>query len=220
MTNMWRSSVVLLIVATAGCTDDGFVGEVNVSARTQSTAPADAPLTLERARQLLETRTAPAVGSIALNGYSFHREIGIGKGVRVIVISRNLGGGLLVFDANGANVSTKQTNEITWIQLFDLDEDGVAEIVTEEIESRGTGVLEKRFHVYRFATGRIESVWVGESYSRHAPTPEAIEETMGFIRFDPSGAGRNARLTHVVLDGAGQQRRATFGWRNGGLQAE
>jgi hypothetical protein len=216
---MWRSSVVLLFVAIVGCTDDGFVGEATVSGNTRTTASADAPLTLERARQLLERRTASAVGPVTLNGYNFHREVEIGNGLRVIVISRNLGGGLLVFDANGANVSAKQTKEITWVQLFDLDEDGVAEVVTEEIEGRGTGVLEKRFHIYRFAANGIESVWTGESYSRHAPTPEAIEETTSFIRFDMSGAGRSARLTHLVFDVAGRRREATFEWRDGGLQA-
>ena len=214
----WRF-ITVLIVTLAGCTDDGFVGEAKIHTTSQDVASNDdATLRLERARQLLEARTAPSVGRIALNGYNFHREVDVGQGVRVIVISRNLGGGLLVFVANGANVATEETNEITSLQIFDLDEDGVAEIATEEIEGRGTGILEKRFHIYRIMPKHIETLWVGESYSRHARTPEKIEETTGFLRFDGSGAGRKARITHLVLDAAGRPRETTLEWRDGRLR--
>ena len=216
---MWRSVIYLLIVGIVGCTDDRSVGELHASATTRGDAPANTALTLQRARQLLETPTGSTIGPIALSGYSFHREVEIGKGLRAIVISRNLGGGLLVFGADGVLAEAEETEEITWIQLFDLDEDGVSEIVTEEIGGRGTGVLDKHFSVYRCTPQSIKRVWTGESYSRRSPKPERFEETNGFLRFDASGGGMNARLMHLVVDSSGQQTQKTFEWRNGMLNA-
>ena len=217
---MSRTSVVLFILVIAACNGDSLVSETSVSASdtARSDASGEASLSVERARQLLENRSAPAVGPIALNGYNFHREVEIGGGVRVIAISRNLAGGLLVFAANGANIATKDTKEITWLQLFDFDEDGVAEIVTEEIHGRGTGVLEKSFHLYRVAGSQIVSLWQGESYTRHAPTPDLIREREGFIRFDRSGSGTNARLIHVVVAPDKTLQRSVFEWRGDALE--
>jgi hypothetical protein len=136
--------------------------------------------------------------------------------LHVIVISSNLAGGLAVFRSDGSAVVTQPTREITWVQLFDLDEDGVSEVVTEEIDGRGTGVLEKTFRVYRVTANQVVEIWSGQSFRRHAPDESRIEETSAFLRFDRSGAGRNARLTHLIV-GASIQQKAVYEWRDGAL---
>lgn len=212
---MKRGTTLLLILVAFGC--DRFVGEASVKAATTTAAKATA---LDRARDVLAHRTpGAAIGSIQLVGYNFDREMDIGGGLRVIAISCNLTGGIAVFRTDGTAVATLPTKEITSVQLIDLDEDGVSEVVTEEIDGRGTGVLEKTFRVYRIDGSGVREVWSGESYVRHAPDEHHIEETMGFIRFDESGAGRKARLTHLILDPSHHEKETSFEWTNGRLVA-
>lgn len=209
-----RGATLLLIVGAFGC--DGFVGEATVKAPTVTarTTP------LDRARDVLALRApGAAIGNIQLAGYNFHREMDLGGGLRMIAISCNLGGGLAVFRSDGSAVTTQPTKEITTVQLIDLDEDGVSEVLTEEIDGRGTGVLDKTFRVYRIVGNGVREVWSGESYIRRAPDEHHIEETIGFVRFDGSGAGRNARLTHLVIDPSHREKQTSFEWMNGRLAA-
>jgi hypothetical protein len=215
MMKMKRSFVALLICVA--CSGDGSIGEVNVNrASAQPSTARDGELTLDQARGLLEQRTAQSVGSIALNGYNFHRELGIGRQLHVIAISRNLGGGLLLFNEDGRNIAKQETGEVTQLQLFDINEDGVAEIVTEEVDGRGTGVLEKSFRVYEASSSGFRKLWEGESYVRHA-NESKVDESIAFIRFDPSGSGRGPRLTHLLKVSGGATRETMFEWRNGAL---
>jgi hypothetical protein len=212
---------LLLAVAILGCSPDGVISDIQVRGKPSAHKPwsQKSPLTLEAAQRILANRTESTVGSISLDGYSFHRVVELGRGLRIVVISRNLGGGLLLFDSTGAHIATKATNEIRWLQLFDIDEDGLSELMTEEIDGRGTGILETSYCLYRFAPERVEPLWHGESYSRLAPTPGLVEEHLGFIRFDPSASGRHARLTHVIIGPTGLRSEITYEWRNNALQA-
>ena len=210
---MKGAALLLTLSAALGC--DGFVGEATMKtpalARPKVTA-------LERARDVLARRRSDGViGNIPLAGFNFDREMEIGDGLHVIVISCNLEGGLAVFRRDGTALATQRTKEITAVQLVDLDEDGVSEVVTEEIDGRGTGVLEKTFRVYRIDGSGVQELWSGESYVRHAPDEQHVEETVGFIRFDASGAGKNARLTHVLIDPSHHERIMTFEWTDGHL---
>jgi hypothetical protein len=129
-----------------------------------------------------------------------------------------MAGGLAAFRSDGSALATRPTREITWVQLFDIDEDGISEVVTEEVDGRGTGVLQKTFRVYRVNAEEIREMWSGESLTRHAPDERHIEQSVGFLRFDGGGAGRNARLTHLLIDVSQNASQTIYEYHNGALQ--
>ncbi len=161
-------------------------------------------ITLDAARTALGSPgPGKKIGDIDLTGFGFARELEIGAGIRVIAISTNDGGGLAAFRPDGSSIQTLRTDKITWLQLFDLNEDSVSEIVTEEVNGRGTGVLQKSFNVYAVSSHGIKSVWHAESYSLDANFKEvnshgSVKERIGYLRFDPSGFGQPARMTYLL----------------------
>ena len=76
------------------------------------------------------TRSAPSA-------FDFSCELELGGGLRVIAISKVLGGGLAAFRADGSAITTVESGRITSLQLFDLNEDCVSEVIADEVESRG-----------------------------------------------------------------------------------
>jgi hypothetical protein len=183
----------------------GWVLAVCVSfAHTVGAQTATERITLDAARTALNSPgPGKKIGDIDLTGFGFARELEIGAGIRVIAISTNDGGGLAAFRPDGSSIETLRTGKITWLQLFDLNEDNVSEIVTEEVNGRGTGVLQKSFNVYAVSAHRIKSVWHAESYSLDANSKEvnshgSVKERIGYLRFDPSGFGRRARMAYLL----------------------
>jgi len=166
------------------------------------TAPGSA--TLDGARTILRAPdSGKKIGDIDLTGFGFAREMEIGSGIRVIAISTNDSGGLAAFRNDGSLIQTLKTDKITWLQMFDLNEDGVSEIVTEEVNGRGTGLLQKSFNLYAVSPQEIRKVWHAESYSLDAIPKEvgskpSVKEKIGYLRFDPSGFGRPARMTYLL----------------------
>jgi hypothetical protein len=149
-------------------------------------------------------REVPELFGPILAGYRFHWELDLGRQSHLVVISRNLGGSLLAFRPDGSLQARRETQEITWLQLFDFDEDGQAEVILDEIDGRGTGILLRNFHIYRLGDRSIVPLWEGISYHRKAlPAvgghPEAVDLSRAFIRCEPSGSGvPEARLLHIV----------------------
>jgi hypothetical protein len=162
-------------------------------------------LTLEQARRSLAQRVkgeAASIGLMNLEAFNFSWDLGIGRGLTVLAISCDLKGGLVAFRDDGSLIASEPAGEITSVQLFDLNEDGIAEVVTEEVAGRGTGVLMKNFCLYSVTTETIKKLWSGESYFRSVPLKE---ERVGFVRFDPSGGGRpRAQLVHLVRTDRGR----------------
>jgi hypothetical protein len=147
-------------------------------------------LTLGEARAILKNapRLGGHVGSIALNGYLDHREIDIGRGVRVIAVIVQGGGGLLAFDASGRELGERPTKEITWWQVFDFEGHGQSAVITEEIVAYGTGLLGKEFRIYRVSPPNIALLWSGESFFRNINvTPRQYRRS--FLRFDYQTVG-------------------------------
>jgi len=138
----------------------------------------------------------------SLAGYSFHREIEVGGGLTVVVISRNLTGNLLVFSTAGKLTAKGDTQEILSIELADLDQDGIDELLTEEVETRGAGMFASRFAVYKVLRGAISFLWKGEAYSEVDLPPAPREERIGFLRvgFAPRAGFYAPELVHVVFD--------------------
>ena len=164
---------------------------------------------LEDLRRALEAKAAgrePAPGSppIELSGYSFHWQLEPGADLRVVAVSYNLRGAIFVFDAAGSLRARAEIGELSWLQLFDFDEDGTAELIAEEVDGRGTGVLVKSFRVYRLSTSAVEPLWQGVSFSRKALGQDPrtgdsrFELIRGYLRCEPSGSGRaRPRLLHL-----------------------
>lgn len=168
-----------------------------------------ARLDLETLRRALEAKAGDrepvqSLPSIELSGYSFHWQLNPGRNLRVVAVSYNLRGDLFVFDADGSPLARAEIGELTWLQLFDFDEDGTAELIAEEVDGRGTGVLVKSFRVYRLSSTTVEPLWQGVSYSQRdlgvdPQTGESrFELTRGYLRCEPSGGGRaSPRLLHL-----------------------
>ena len=163
------------------------------------------PITLDDARTILKSPdSAKRVGNIDLAAFNFSREVEIGGGIRVIVISTNHEGGLAAFREDGTLIQTLKTDEITWLQLFDLNEDGISEIVTEEVNGWGTGVLRKSFNLYIFSRSAIKKAWQADSYileavPKRATDAPTVNIRTGYVRFDASGFGEPAKMTYVLL---------------------
>lgn len=174
----------------------------------QAASPGSA--TLEEVRRLLaDPQSGGKIGSIGIDGRRFARELEIGAGLRVVVISLRPEGGIAAFRADGSLLGTQSSGEITSVELFDLDEDGTSELMTEEVEGRGTGVLMKTFVLYGVSPKGIQKLWSGESHFRSVPwnpgSREHAQERYGFLRCDPSGGGRtSAQMTYLAQDDNGK----------------
>jgi hypothetical protein len=189
---VWVVATACVVMGTAGVSDH------NGSMQDQS-------LNLEAARRMVSGSTeARTLGAIDLSGLEFAREIQLGEGRRLIVVSASGAGGLAAFRADGSLLQTMATGAITMIQLFDPDEDGVSEVIVEEVEGKGTGVLMKSFVLLVAGRERLTEAWRQPSYRREArsdpaaPSASAPLEIHNFLRFDRSGAGRPARMTYLL----------------------
>jgi hypothetical protein len=149
---------------------------------------------------------------IDLSGYSHHWSFEPGGGLTVVAISCNLNGYLLAFSRDGLLASSAPTGEVVSAQVCDLDEDGNAEIVLDEVKARGTGMLTREFHLYQVAGSSVKDLWHGTSFS-HLYHEEGSGRSYssfarGTIRCDPSGGGRSsARLVYATETDNGKGKR-------------
>lgn len=170
-------------------------------------------VTIERARQLLDTNSSgKMLGNIDLTAVDYFREIGLGHGIRAIVVSTNMGGGIALFSSKGVMEDTLATGQPESIRLFDLNGDGMSEILTDESDGPATGILIMHYNLYAVNSGKINRVWHGLSYKRDAPEQaDKVRETQDFVRFDEAGAGYPARMTYLVSTGIpGRYRRIEY----------
>jgi hypothetical protein len=199
-------TVILIVLSFYSLTNSAQDGQRRVGAPT-----------IDQAREILSRGSSTeAVGTINLQGLNYYRELEIGHDFRVIAVSKNLAGGLILFSQDGLMTNSLATDEITSIQVFDLNDDGVSEIVTEEVEARGTGILIKNFKLYAVDSSGIRQLWQRRSYTRQSPlnsrrSTQEVHETQYFIRFDPSGAGSPSRITYLEpLNQSGQFRKTEY----------
>jgi len=171
--------------------------------------------TIEAARHALE-KGEGTIGKIPLRGVRFHWDAAAGR-YRVLVIAGNLEGGIAVFDSNGKMVSSLPSAEPLSVQLVDLDFDGTAEIITDEVVGRGTGALHQAFHIYRLgATGTVADVWKGDSY---LATPTEGPKR-GYLRIDPTSSRTPGyAIRHLEVDEpTGRTRSEVLQLINGAVQ--
>lgn len=171
------------------------------------TAEQTPSITIEHAREMLETSSSgKMLGNISLTAVNYFREVELGNGIRAIVVSTNYGGGIAVFSPKGVMESSLATGEAESIQLFDLNGDGISEILTDESEGPATGIFIMNYKLYAVSRGEIKQVWRGLSYKREAPwqpgrATTKVHELQNFIRFDEVGAGYPIRMTYLVSTG-------------------
>jgi hypothetical protein len=164
-------------------------------------------ITIRQARLMLETYSGgKKLGNIDLTAVNYFSEIGLGKGIRAIVVSTNYGGGIAIFSPEGSMESSLATGEAESIQVFDLNGDGILEILTDESEGPATGIVIKNFNLYALSGYSIKKVWTGLSYKMEAPwhpdeTKIKVHEVENFIRFDEAGTGYVGRMTYLVSTG-------------------
>jgi len=175
-------------------------------------------LTLDAARKTLESENLPeTIGQISLKGFEFSREIEVGGGLRVIAVSCNLGGGMLAFRGDGSLLNSITTNEIVGIRLLNLRGNKYSELVTEEVEGRGTGVLIKSFDLYVVSNEPLKRIWTSESYVFESDWIAATNRTKttklvsGYLRVDDNIYGHSFVLTYILIDDQGRTiRRETY----------
>jgi len=142
--------------------------------------------------------------TVDLAGFKSSREVDAGKGNRAIAITRMQSGSLLGFRPDGSLAGRKETAEITWLALADLDDDGVAELLTEQIAGRGTGLLFKDFVIYQISGRGLRELWKGKSFEQSTPLRGPEETLRAFLRFEPSGGGiPHPRLLYLQEKDAG-----------------
>ena len=153
-----------------------------------------------RARRGLDSPTR--LFDVDLAGYSFHREFSIGNGVRVIAISKNLAGGILVFDRQGSKFDAQHTGEIISIQILDMDGDGRDEMITEEVGNRSTSNFSTSFAVYSVPDRKLLVLWRAKGFEEDVAPPSRRVGHTAFVRVGFSeGAGVYApRLLYAMRD--------------------
>ncbi|MFI5091299.1 MAG: hypothetical protein ACHP7P_14715 [Terriglobales bacterium] len=108
---------------------------------------------------------------IDLAGFNWFQEVDIGQpavpsgaepvgSTTVFLVSRHLSGEIFVFGPDGRIASRRAINEPVTYQPIDLDDDGVMELMVEEIDDWGNGpVYETGYHIYGGLTEGVRQLW-------------------------------------------------------------
>ena len=156
---------------------------------------------------MLETNSdGKKLGNIDLTAVNHSWEVGLGQGIRAIVVSTNYGGGIAMFSPDGVMESSMTTGKAESVELFDLNGSGVSQILTDEVTEWGTGIVIKNFRLYALNGRGMKKVWTGLSYKVEAPwqpdqTKIKVQLLENFIRFDEAGTGHPGRMTYLTSTG-------------------
>lgn len=109
---------------------------------------------------------------------------------------------LLVFNTAGKLIHQRQLPKVDSVQTLDLDSDGSQEILMDQVDGTGSGLLLKRYHLYSIADHSIRDCWQGDSLVRFispGAKPSAEEKlAFGFVKLEPARAGFPGRLFHIL----------------------
>jgi hypothetical protein len=147
-------------------------------------------------------RTPPGL-PIDLAGFNFLWQASPGDGSRVAAISKVHGGYLALFGEGGDLLDLRETGEIYYSMLLcDLDQDSVAEVITDEVRGFGTGYLNREFRIYKRMSDSLVEAGTRTSYSLRLvyegegdPRPEIIR---GYVRCDPGDGMQPMGLAYIV----------------------
>lgn len=157
----------------------------------------------EGVRLWRSTGKAPSGFPLDLAGFNFLWQASPGDGSQVVAISKVHGGYLALFDERGNLLDLIETGEIYYsILLCDLDQDAVAEVITDEKEGFGTGYLNREFHVYKRMSDALVELGTRTSYRSwfvYEPNAAPRREVMhGYMRCDPGDGMQPRGLAYVV----------------------
>jgi hypothetical protein len=93
----------------------------------------------------------------------------------------------------------RRTDPFTSFQLFDFDEDDMPEVLLDETTMKGTGILGRKFRLYRLEPTQVRLIWEAHSFTRESPSAVKPRIEQSLVRFDPSGGALPSRLTHITL---------------------
>jgi hypothetical protein len=158
-------------------------------------------------------RLARQLFDIDLSGYRYSQELTLGHGLRAISISGFDQGAIFIFSESGKLLAKKKTSLVISIEIVDLDGDGLSEIVTEEQEASGTGILGTSFSIYGIYSNRLLRVWHDLAYSHFYP-PEGKspqERIFGFVRPEVSSSTQGfIYVTFNAVTGAWTRKNFVF----------
>lgn len=149
------------------------------------------------------TGKTPEGFPVDLAGFNFLWQASPGDGSRVAAISKVHGGYLALFGEAGDLLDLLETGEIYYsVLLCDLDQDAVAEVITDEVKGFGTGYFDRDFHVYKSSSDSLIELGTRTSYRSRMvykpdgdPSPEIIR---GYVRCDPGDGMQPKGLAYVV----------------------
>jgi hypothetical protein len=122
------------------------------------------------------TGETPPGFPLDLAGLNFQWQASPGDGSRVVAISKVHGGYLALFDEEGSLLDLLETGEIYYsVLLCDLDQDAIAEVITDEVEGFGTGYLDRKFHIYKRQSDSLVDLGTRTSYRSVMMYPEEGE---------------------------------------------
>ncbi len=153
------------------------------------------------AAALRDAKPLPSMG-IDTAGLNWYQTLSLDSKLTVIIVSRNLGGSLLVFDGEGRFKSAAETEEVLSVQLVRLVGDSWNLLLTT-LDGFGTGVRYEGFHLFVDRDRRFVEVWHGEGYvfeMRPGQAPAVETERVGLVRVIEASAGLPAQLLHSVED--------------------
>jgi hypothetical protein len=137
-------------------------------------------------------------------GPTEHLELSLGAAFTLVLIREPHRTQSLLFDQpSGRFLHGEASPEINSVALADLDGDGVQEVLVDRTDGWGTGVLERRFHLFRVSRSGWKELWSGVGRSTNY-----LGGTEGAVAL---GAPTYSSLTYFVSEtSAGQSKlRAT-----------
>lgn len=137
-------------------------------------------------------------GALKLLGYLRHWHFAVGAGRQVILIDQMRGTNsiLLIFSPAGRLETRRDLGaEIEMLLLCDLDHDGSPELVLDQLDGWGSGLLQRSVRVIDLADGASE-LWSGPGASFAKPPGEPRSLGRTFLACEP---GRDERPSSHLL---------------------
>jgi hypothetical protein len=150
------------------------------------------PVLTEAIEALGRAKRGDDLPELGIRSYLWHSDLLLSRTQRLVVVARLQGSTFLLF-VSGAPVGRVEANEPSAIEMFDLNGDGVLEVMTETRDAWGTGVVRRRYHLYAADGTRVYELWSGLSYSY-----DSSGSVRGFVKFEYSSGGRLLHTTEAV----------------------
>jgi hypothetical protein len=169
-------------------------------------SPRPAPLSLSQLRQAIREVSAGKEPDprlpIDLSAYDFHWDLDPGGGLHVVVVGCDHHGYILTFNAAGSLAVAEKTHQIVSLQVCKLENQGIPELITDEVDLWGTGFVQRQFHLYKLSPTETKQIWTAVSFAfvphDMPPVPPYTGYTRAYVRCDSSGFSEPPRLVYYL----------------------